>query len=207
MLWSAALEQEERMASVKKARALDSTLGAIVAHPLRSQCLTILAERTASPNELAIELKEDVGNVSYHVKQLLKMEAIELVSERPVRGAVEHFYRAVKRPLVTDEEFAALSLEERLRFARHILQLATADAATALEATTFAQRPDHHVSRMPILVDEEGWAELNEIYAEALQRTLDVQAASAERMATDSDVAGIPATVVAMFFEMPERGR
>lgn len=195
------------MASVKKARALDSTLGAIVAHPLRSRCLTILAERTASPNELAIALKEDVGNVSYHVKQLLKMEAIELVSERPVRGAVEHFYRAVKRPLVTDEEFAALSLEERLRFARHILQLATADAATAIEATTFGQRPDHHVSRMPILVDEEGWAELGAIYAEALQKTLDVQAASAERMAADSGAPGIPASVITMFFEMPERGQ
>src|ERR1044072_8530230 len=108
MHWSDALEQEERMPSVKKARALDSTLGASVAHPLRSRCLTILAGRTASPNELAIELQEDVGNVSYHVKQLLKMEAIELVSERPVRGAVEHFYRAVKRPQLTDEESAAL---------------------------------------------------------------------------------------------------
>lgn len=195
------------MASVKKARALDSTLGAIVAHPLRSQCLTILAERTASPNQLAIALEEDVGNVSYHVKQLLKMEAIELVSERPVRGAVEHFYRAVKRPQLTDEESAALSLDERLRWARHILQVSTADAATAIETTTFGQRPDHHVSRLPILVDEQGWAELGEIYGEALQKSLDVQAASAERMTTDSDGAGIPATIVTMFFEMPERGR
>ena len=194
------------MPSVKKARALDSTLGAIVAHPLRSRCLTILAERTASPNELAIELQEDVGNVSYHVKQLLKMEAIELVSERPVRGAVEHFYRAVKRPQLTDEESAALSLDERLRWARHILQLSTADAATAIETTTFGQRPDHHVSRLPILVDEQGWGELGEIFGEALQKSLDVQAASAERMTGDPEANGIPATVIAMFFEMPGRG-
>jgi DNA-binding transcriptional ArsR family regulator len=195
------------MASVKKSRALDSTLGAIVAHPLRSRCLSVLAERTASPNELAIALNEEVGNVSYHVKQLLKMEAIELVSERPVRGAVEHFYRAVKRPLVNDEQFAALSLEERLQFARHILQLSTADAATALDATTFGQRPDHHISRLPVLVDEEGWKELGEIYGEALQRTLDVQAASTERMASEPDLPTIPATVITMFFEMPERGK
>lgn len=191
------------MASVRKSRALDSTLGAIVAHPLRGQCLSILAERTASPNELATALGEDVGNVSYHVKQLLKMEAIELVRERPVRGAVEHFYRAVKRPLVSDEQFAALSLDERLQFARHILQLITADAATALDATTFGQRPDHHISRLPMLVDEKGWQELGEIYGESLQRSLDVQAASAERLADKSEPASIPTTVVTMFFEMP----
>jgi DNA-binding transcriptional ArsR family regulator len=195
------------MAKVKKARALDSTLGAIVAHPLRSRCLTILAERTASPNQLATELDEDVGTVSYHVKQLLKMEVIELVSERPVRGAVEHFYRAVKRPQLTDEESAALSLEERLRWSRLALQLATADAATSLEATTFAQRSDHHVCRLPILVDEEGWKELGEIYNDALHKALDVQAASAERMTGSPEVSGIPATVVALVFEMPERGQ
>ncbi len=194
------------MASVKKSRALDSTLGAIVAHPLRSRCLTILTERTASPNELATELGEEVGNVSYHVKQLLKMEAIELVRERPVRGAVEHFYRAAKRPMLTDEEAAALSLEERLLIARQVLQLMTADAATALEATTLCRRTDSHLSRLPILVDETGWRELGEIYADALQKTLDVQASSAERMTGNAGSAGIPATVVTMFFEMPERG-
>ncbi len=192
------------MAAVKKSGALDSTLGAIVAHPLRSRCLTILSDRTASPNELATELGEDVGNVSYHVKQLLKMEVIELVSERPVRGAVEHFYRAIKRPLVSDEEYANLTVEDRVRFARLILQFSVADAATAIETTTFAQRPDHHVTRLPVRVDEEGWKELGEIYREAFQRTIEVEAASAERMAGDPDATSIPARVVTMFFEMPD---
>lgn len=191
------------MGSVKQSGALDSTLGAIVAHPLRSRCLTILSDRTASPTELANELGEEVGNVSYHVKQLLKMEVVELVSERPVRGAVEHFYRAIKRPFVSDDEYLNLTLEERLRFARLILQFSVADAATAIETTTFGQRHDHHVTRLPILVDEEGWKELGKIYGEAFQQTIEVEAASAERMSQSKDDSGIPARVVAMFFEMP----
>lgn len=194
------------MGSIKQSGALDSTLGAIVAHPLRSRCLTILSDRTASPNELANELGEDVGNVSYHVKQLVKMEAIELVRERPVRGAVEHFYRAIKRPLVTDEEYAALTVEERLRFARLILQFSVADAATAIETTSFGQRPDHHVTRLPILIDEEGWGELGELYAETFRRTIEVEAASAERMSGNPDAVAIPARAVSMFFEMPQPG-
>jgi DNA-binding transcriptional ArsR family regulator len=193
------------MGSVKQSEALDSTLGAIVAHPLRAKCLTMLSDRTASPNELAKDLGEDVGNVSYHVKQLLKMGAIELVRERPVRGAVEHFYRAIKRPLMSDEEYASLSVEERLRFARLGLQFTVADAATAIDANTFTRRPDHYLTRLPLTVDEEGWKELNDLYADTLQRTIEVEAASAARMSKDPESVGIPARVISMFFEMPPR--
>jgi DNA-binding transcriptional ArsR family regulator len=194
------------MGSVKQAGALNSTLGAIVAHPLRTRCLTVLSDRTASPNEIAKELGEDVGNVSYHVKQLLKMEAIELVRERPVRGAIEHFYRALTRPLLSNDEYVRLSVEERLRFARLVLQFSVADAATAIETGSLGQRPNHHVTRLPVQVDEEGWQELSDLYAEAFQRTIEVEAASAKRMSEDPDAVGIPARVVSMFFEMPQRG-
>jgi hypothetical protein len=193
------------MGSVKQAGALNSTLGAITAHPLRTRCLTVLTERTASPNELAQELGEDVGNVSYHVKQLLKMEAIELVREQPVRGAVEHFYRSIKRPMLSAEDYLHLSVEERLRFARLVLQLSVADAATAIDSKSMGQRHDHHVSRLPIQIDEDGWKELSDLHAEMLQRAIEVEAASAKRMNDDPDAVGIPARVISMFFEMPPR--
>ncbi len=194
------------MGSVKQAGALNSTLGAIVAHPLRTQCLTILSDRTASPNELAQELGEDVGNVSYHVKQLLKMEAIELVRERPVRGAVEHFYRAIKRPVLSYEENLDLSVEERMRFSRLVLQFSVADAAAAIDSGSIAQRADHHLTRLPVTLDEEGWKELSEIHAETFQRAIEVEAASAKRMSEDPETVGIPARVISMFFEMPPAG-
>ena len=193
------------MGSVKQAGTLNSTLGAIVAHPLRGRCLTILSDRTASPNELAKELGEDVGNVSYHVKQLLKMEVIELVRERPVRGAVEHFYRAITRPVLSNEAYLDLTVEERLRFARLILQFSVADAATAIESASLGQRPDHHVTRLPVQVDEEGWRELSELHTEMFQRTIEIEAASAKRMSGEPEAVGIVARVISMFFEMPAR--
>jgi DNA-binding transcriptional ArsR family regulator len=127
-----------------------STLGAIVAHPLRSRCLTILADRMASPAELAIELGENLGNISYHVRALLRAGAVELVDERPVRGAMEHFYKAVVRPCLSDEEFAELSVEQRACFSRQIMSLLTANATTALDVGTFADKADNHVSRVPL---------------------------------------------------------
>ena len=52
-----------------------------LAHPLRARLFQRLAEGVASPNELSRELGEPLGNVSYHVKTLLKLGCVELVEQ------------------------------------------------------------------------------------------------------------------------------
>ena len=64
--------------------------------------MTLLNERVASPSELADELGEPLGNVSYHMRRLAELECIELVRTTPVRGALEHHYRATARPVFGD---------------------------------------------------------------------------------------------------------
>src|SRR3954470_9596074 len=77
-------------------------------HPLRARLLRILVERTSSPAEMARELDEDLSNVSYHTKQLVELDCAELVSTRPVRGALEHFYRATERSLIDRQDWDEL---------------------------------------------------------------------------------------------------
>src|SRR3954449_7455169 len=77
-------------------------------HPLRASLLRILVERTSSPAEMARELDEDLSNVSYHTKQLVELDCAELVSTRPVRGALEHFYRATERSVIDREDWDEL---------------------------------------------------------------------------------------------------
>jgi DNA-binding transcriptional ArsR family regulator len=192
------------MATANKKKSSDMTLGALVAHPLRSQCLTLLADRTASPAEIAAELDENLGNVSYHVRKLWRGGAVEIVEEKPVRGAMEHFYRAIKRPQFSDEEIAEASLEDRAVFASQALSLLTANATTSLEKKTFVERPDYHVARVPVRVDEAGWEEMRDLFAETLDRVFEIQSKSAERL-SGTDDAGIPAIAFNTFFEMPER--
>lgn len=67
-------------------------------HPLRARILSVLDTGEASPKELATQLGEKLGNVSYHVRILARLGLIELVRETPRRGAVEHHYRAAPRP-------------------------------------------------------------------------------------------------------------
>ena len=120
------------MASVKTRYSVESTLAAIVAHPPGPSARNVLVERRASPNEIAAELDEEVGNISYHVKKLASLGVVELVDKRQVRGAVEHFYRAVTLSLVSDEEWAKLSVEERRPYTLYTLQLAMADIARSI---------------------------------------------------------------------------
>src|SRR3954471_12760561 len=91
-------------------------------HPLRASLLRILVERTSSPAEMARELDEDLSNVSYHTKQLVELECAELVSTRPVRGALEHFYRATERSLVDKEEWDELNPLMAENFLSEIMQ-------------------------------------------------------------------------------------
>src|ERR1700755_1858647 len=85
-------------------RSPEATLGATVAHPMRCRCLAILADRVASPAEIARQLGLEVSNVGYHVSALAEAGLIEEVGQRPVRGAVEHFYRAIVRPITPTAE-------------------------------------------------------------------------------------------------------
>jgi DNA-binding MarR family transcriptional regulator len=57
------------------------------------ELLTIDNGRAMSPREMALELQEELGNVSYHTTQLAKSGLLELAATTPRRGAVEHFYR------------------------------------------------------------------------------------------------------------------
>jgi predicted ArsR family transcriptional regulator len=64
-------------------------------HPLRVSILEVLSldgGRTLSPKDLSIELQSPLSTVNYHVTELAKTGLIEMVRERQVRGAVEHFY-------------------------------------------------------------------------------------------------------------------
>jgi DNA-binding transcriptional ArsR family regulator len=50
-------------------------------------------ERALSPSHLAEEMDEPLGNVSYHVRQLVNEKVLVMTDTKPRRGAVEHFYR------------------------------------------------------------------------------------------------------------------
>jgi hypothetical protein len=48
--------------------------------------------KTSSPRDLSRALDQPLSNVSYHVRVLAECAAVSLVSTKPVRGSMQHFY-------------------------------------------------------------------------------------------------------------------
>jgi DNA-binding transcriptional ArsR family regulator len=192
-----------RAAAKRREDSAQKALAKAFAHPVRVKAFLLLAEAPYSPSQIADKIGEDLHNVSYHVRKLEEFELIELVDEKPVRGAVQHFFRAVARPMMSDEEWAKLSLDERRPVSRFGIQLIIGDAVLADESCTFDGRVDRHLSRTPLEVDEAGWRELQDLHNETMARVLEVQAASAERIGNSEDKFSFPVVSSTMCFEIP----
>jgi DNA-binding transcriptional ArsR family regulator len=160
----------------------DARMAKAMAHPVRVQALTILNERVASPSEIAEELQLPVSNVAYHVRALLQLGCIEEVEARPVRGALEHRYRAVRRVLVTGDEWEDFPGTARSEFAGMWFQATFADIRHAMESGVFEERSDRHMTFTPLVLDEQAWRELNERLDEVLNEALVKSEASAVRL-------------------------
>jgi DNA-binding transcriptional ArsR family regulator len=174
-----------------------------LSHPLRTRILQLLSEGVASPNEMAKALDEPLGNVSYHVRILLDHECIELVETRPRRGALEHFYRPLIRPMLGDAEWHALSPELRQQLTGRTLSDLFSDARGALEAGGF--EGEHvHVIRMLLDLDEEGWSAMTQLVERALDDVMRIQEESVNRRARAGDGTSSRAgTIGLLVFERP----
>jgi len=181
--------------------AVDPRLVKAMAHPLRLRVLTLLNDGIASPSELAERLGERLGNVSYHVRILAELDCIELVRTRPVRGAVEHYYRATARPALSEQDWESLPASVRSSMAADVLTEAWADVTAASRAGGL-DAPDAHITRTALVLDEQGRSEIRELLSATLERALDIHAGSASRLGNaPAPDAARPTRLVMLHFE------
>jgi DNA-binding transcriptional ArsR family regulator len=180
-------------------RAYEARMVRSAAHPVRAKALSMMAERPTSPKEIAAAVGKPIGNVSYHIRELVKAGTVMLVDEKKRGGATEHFYLATT---IDDETSSRLDPRQREVLARTGLHLIIADAARAMEAGMLSSRPDTQMARIPLYLDEQGWREIRALYVDALEAALAAAARSAARI-DESAGDGFRALAVAMLFEMP----
>ena len=177
-------------------------LAKALAHPLRVRILSSLHKGISSPNQLSQELGEPLGNVSYHVKTLLEFDCVELVKTEPRRGAVEHFYRATERAFFSDEDWAKIPASARKGIAGVILESIGEDATAALLEGTIESRTDTHITRSPLVLDEQGWNDITALLNDALERAQEIQGEAASRLSKDKGDS-INTMVALLHFETP----
>jgi hypothetical protein len=187
-------ERPERRTRTAAAKQLGPGFVKGMANPLRIQVWTILHERVASATEISREIGAPREKVIYEMKVLADLGVIEEVATKQVRGALEHFYRAVTRAMLDETEWLGIPDEVQGDLRATLLQTMTEDAIEAIIEGQYDSRSDAHMTWTPLIVDEQGCGELAAILLRALEEVFAVQASSASRLVAQ-DTEGISYTV------------
>lgn len=176
-----------------------------MSHALRGRILRLLVERgVQSPNELARALAAELSDVSYHVRRLVELECAELVSTRPVRGAVEHFYRATELHLIDTEEWEEIDPLIGRDLVCEFMQKIIDDFAASRKADIVGSDKDFHITRTPMVLDPKGFQEGMDAFERCRLEMAEVEARSAERLA-ESGGTGAPVCSGLTYFKVPRR--
>ena len=166
--------------SAQDAGELDEALLRAISHPLRHRLLGMLDGRIASPNMLARELDLPLGRVSYHIRLLSDLGAIELVRTEPRRGALEHFYQAVTTVWFSEGDWTKLPRSARRGILGQNLQQIFGNVTAAADGGGF-DNSSSLVLRAPLELDEQGMLELSGVLREAVDRAREISARAVER--------------------------
>lgn len=177
----------------------DPSVAKALAHPLRTRILAALENRTASPTDLAGELDAPLGVVSYHVRRLHALRFLKLVKRVPRRGAVEHYYTTVAGPRITNEAWVSTpTIVKQATISAALTELGS--QATSAVGTGGFDEVGSHVSRTPVTVDAQGWAEIARELDALLPRIQKIEIESQQRLVHDDHQGERRATVGLMLF-------
>jgi DNA-binding transcriptional ArsR family regulator len=186
---------------------IDQRLVRALAHPLRVQILEILSDRVTSPNRIADELETNVSHVAYHTRALDKFGCLDLIDTARRRGATEHFYKATPRAFVGDRAWRGVPPTLLSGVSGATLQTFIDKAVDALEAGTLDGRGDTIFRWMPLLLDEQGWAEVVAIMEAATEAALAAHLESQDRLAEAGPDGAVSTVIGLACFETGGAGR
>lgn len=184
--------------SARSARAL--------ADPWRFRILTEVTVRPLSPSLFVEEVGGELTHVSRCFRQLAEWGYIEVVEERPGRrrgAAIEHIYRAIRRAHFDTSIWEGVPRSGRDDVSRSILDSYRQRIGAAIEAGTFDQEVDRHLSWDVVALDTVAWEKLG-ARLDLVLGTLSEQEIEAARRLASSDQDRIPTTVGLAAFRSPD---
>jgi DNA-binding transcriptional ArsR family regulator len=178
---------------------------------IRLGALIILHERESSAADIARMINEDVSVVTNHLRDLYDAGCIEFVGYEGEGNLKKVVYRAITRPLITDEEHEAMSPEERHEINGVAIQWIMAECLSSFRNGKMDRdKALCLITDSPIL-DPEGQVELRDFLTaswrresddavEALTSVQEIASKAAARMA-QSEESGTTVVVTLMAFE------
>lgn len=171
----------------KHAAGRNAALYKALSHPLRYRIMMVLGEVEASPKELEELLEEPFHRVCEHVRILRDAGVIELVDEDTRRGGTQHIYKASTRPALDADAWGELPKLVQEIGSVSTLSVAFNEARAAVEAGVFDSHPRRVLIQKPMIVDEQGWVDLDESLLRQLAEFNRIAAESAVRLAAQGE--------------------
>lgn len=184
--------------SAKMARAL--------ADPWRFRILIEVTVRPLSPSRFVEEVGGELTQISRCFRQLADWGYLEVVEERPGRrrgAAIEHVYRAIQRAYFDTPTWKNVPLSGRNAVSRSILGSYQQRIREAVEAGTFDQELDRHLSWDTIALDREAWGQLGEELDTILDSLTELELEATKRLAAGGGEQ-MPTTVGLTAFRSPD---
>ena len=180
----------------------DPRLVKALAHPLRVSILSALEHRIASPSQLAEELDVPLPNLSYHIRMLVQLDLLKLVRTRPRRGAIEHYYQAKGRVVVSDKAWGQVPTLVKEAMVSAALKQAGEFVDSGAARGGFEDE-SAHLSRQPLKLDAKAWKELAKKVSELHEFAVGLQRESEKRRNASDHLDEVDAGLVMMLFKAP----
>jgi DNA-binding transcriptional ArsR family regulator len=178
-----------------------------LAHPMRIQILAELNKRAMSPSQFAKKFDLKTPNVSYHFRALQRLDCIEEVETRPVRGSVEHFYGATRRVLFDGTAWRDLPQSIKLQASGRAVSDFLEAVTAAMLAETFDSNDDRVLVWSQRCLDRQGWSEAVEAHWVLIHKMEDIYKDSRKRLLEAGEPeGGMVGTYGQFLFESPPPG-
>lgn len=173
-------------------------------HRIRIEILIVLNEGVYSAVEIAELLDQPLTNVSNHLRHLLEHGAIEIAESVSRRNFVQHYYRAVELPFVSQEEAEQMTPMHFELLAGIVVQSAVAEALAALWAGKLSD-PRIILSWDWYNVDERGRQDLEAEEKQFLERVREIEVEATNRRSSSGEA--VQSMLVTLFgYERARKG-
>lgn len=168
-------------------RSIEEAVSYAVGHRVRIEVLAALHEGPSSAKDLAKIVRQPLSTVTHHVEELLASGSIEIARTEQVGNINQNFYCVVKLPFYSDEDWAAMTSEQRQVTSALILQAATTEAFASLWAGKLHSDPHIMIAWNRINLDLQAREDLAEEQARSWERIKEIEAESANRRARSGE--------------------
>jgi DNA-binding transcriptional ArsR family regulator len=185
--------------------AISPKMARALADRWRLRILEELSVRTFSPSQFVESVGGELEHIGRCFRQLADWGFVEILETQRGghrRGGVEHVYRRIQRALFTTEVWEGLPQEYREESTSSGLESYIARISEAIEARTFDDELDRHLSWDGYALDRIAWTQVVTRLDEIIFGLPDLALEAAKRMAASGETP-IPTTVGLSAFRSP----